>query len=353
MNIVLRILIPFSICLLLLPACMDDDNWIKKETIQLPGKGVFVINEGNFTFGNASLDFYNPENGEVINELFIKSSALPLGDVAQSMSILNQKGFVVINNSGKVYVIDIRNGKYIGKITGLTSPRHIHFINDEKAYISDLYASAIAIVNPKTYEHTGIIVTPGHPSTEEMVQIGNRLFVSCWSNDHAILVIDTDRNKVIETIETARQPSSLVVDKNNKIWVLCDGGWQQTAGIDNRPALQRINPQTLNIEQSFYFEAGESPSSLAINSGADQLIYINKSIYTMSIDATTLPEEKLLNYNGTIYYGLGINPQTDEIYVSDAIDYSQSGVVYRLTAEGLPVDTFRTGIIPGAFCFKH
>ena len=58
------------------------------------------------------------------------------------------------------------------------------------------------------------------------------------------------------------------------------------------------------------------------------------------------------NRQGTYVYGLSDDPHTSEVYIADAIDYVQSGVVYRLTGEGLPVDTFRVGITPGAFCFK-
>jgi len=52
------------------------------------------------------------------------------------------------------------------------------------------------------------------------------------------------------------------------------------------------------------------------------------------------------------YYGLDVDPVTSEIYVADAIDLVQRGVVYRYRPGGIPVDTFRVGITPGAFCFK-
>ena len=52
------------------------------------------------------------------------------------------------------------------------------------------------------------------------------------------------------------------------------------------------------------------------------------------------------------FYGLDVDPISSEIYVADAIDFVQRGMVYRFNPEGMPVDTFRTGIAPGAFCFK-
>ena len=50
--------------------------------------------------------------------------------------------------------------------------------------------------------------------------------------------------------------------------------------------------------------------------------------------------------------GLGIDPATSEVYVADAIDYVQHGVVYRFTPQGRAIDTLRVGIVPGSFCFK-
>jgi YVTN family beta-propeller protein len=336
----------------LLSGCMKDDEWIAqhRNKIQLP-KGVFIVNEGNFMYGNASLSFYDPVNREVQNDIFWNVNVLPLGDVGQSMIIHGNEAYIVMNNSGKIYIIDTSNGKYIGKITGLTSPRYVHFINEEKAYVTDLYAGKITIFNPKTNLVTDSILTNGHPSTEQMVQIGDFVYVTCWSYDNTILVIDTKDDTVAGEIKVGTQPGGIVVDQQNKIWVLCDGGWGKT-GTNPIHLLQKIDPGSRAIEMTFNLSADSKPARLAINGLQDTLLFISNGIWKMPVNSNKLPDSPFVSSKGNILYGLGIDPNSSEIYFSDAIDYSQRGIVCRYSALGARIDSFKTGIIPGAFCFK-
>ena len=332
---------------------MKDDQWVKShQSSNLMTKGVFIVNEGNFMYGNASLSFYDPLTRKLQNDIFYNSNGLPLGDVAQSMAIHNNLGYIVINNSGKVYVIDTSDGKYVGKITGLTSPRYIHFISNEKAYISDLYAGKISIVNPITYQITGSIPTPGHASTEQMVQWNDFLFVSCWSFDNKILVIDTKTDQIVNEITTGKQPGGLVIDKLGKIWTLCDGGWSRIGTTPRIPMLQRIDPSSGIVEKSFTLTSDGAPSRLAINGTGDSILFINDGIWKLGITQTSLGNHPYLVTGSHLYYSLGIDPQTSELYLSDAIDYQQQGIIYRYSSLGMKVDSFKTGIILGSFCFK-
>lgn len=345
----------FIVMMVMVSGCMKDDQWVHKHLIQgnlnLSAGGVFVVNEGNFMYGNATLSFYDTINKEVHNDVFYRVNGLPLGDVAQSMTVMNSKGYIVVNNSGKIYVIDSTTGKYTAKITGLVSPRYLHFVNSKKAYVTDLYAGKITIVNIPENTVSGQIPCPLHPSTEEMVQYGNKLFVTCWSGDKTVLVIDTSRDLVINEIPTGDQPCGIVRDKFSKIWVLCQasqGGL--TKGV---PVLHRIDPDSEKIDISLNFPAEAKPVKLAIDGTGENLYYLSANgVFRMDVSSRYLPEKPILSLDAGVLYGIGIDPVNGDIYVSDALDYQQPGWISRFDRSGVLKDRFKTGIIPGRFCFQ-
>ena len=131
-----------------------------EEEFNASSEGLFICNEGNFQYGNATLSYYDPHSKTVQNEIFYRANAMKLGDVAQSMVIRDSIGWVVVNNSHVIFAIDIHTFKEVGRITNLTSPRYIHFLSDEKAYVTQIWDNRIFIVNPKRYEITGYIDIP-------------------------------------------------------------------------------------------------------------------------------------------------------------------------------------------------
>ena len=219
-------------------ACMDYGP-LDEEAFATSGRGVFITCEGNFTWDNASLSYYDPATRQLENEVFIRANGMKLGDVAQSMSLHDGRAYVVVNNSGAVYEIDPATFRLKGIIEGVVSPRYLLFPNDTTLYVTDLYDPRITVVDSRTNRIRGHIQTNGHKSTEQMVQWGDEVFVNCWSYDDKILVVDAARETLVDSIEVGPQPSSLVLDRFGKLWTVTDG---RTAGIP--AALYRIDAET-------------------------------------------------------------------------------------------------------------
>lgn len=338
-------------------SCMEKPVPLGQRDYDFTGKkGLYITNEGNFMYGNASLSYYNPKTKEVFNNVFYNTNLIPLGDVAQSIAVRENLAYVVLNNSGGIYVVDKNTFKLKGLIKDLTSPRYIHFLSDEKAYVTDLYAMAISVINPKTFKTIKTIDLRGkssnqHPS-EQMVQYKNFVFTNCWSYDNKILVIDSNPDMLVDSITVGIQPTSLCMDKHNKIWTVTDGGYEGSPYGHEAPSLFRIDAETRKIEKKFTFKFGDWPSEVCLNGTKDTLYFINNDVWQVPVTAEEFPEKPFLPYNGTKYYGLTVDPDNSEVYTADAIDYVQPGVVYRYSAKGVALDTFKVGIIPGAFEFK-
>ena len=342
--------------LLLHTACMKWEYGLVEELDYSGSKRLFICNEGNFQYGNATLSYYDPATKKVENEIFYRANAMKLGDVCQSMIIRNGVGWVVVNNSHVVFAIDPHTFKEVGRIVNLTSPRYIHFISDEKAYITQIWDNRIFIVNPKLYKITGYIEVPNMTmesgSTEQMVQYGKYVYVNCWSYQNRILKIDTETDKVVDELVVGIQPTSLVMDCNNKLWTVTDGGYEGSPYGHEAPSLYCIDAETFTIEKQFRFKFGDWPSEVQLNGTKDKLYWLNDDVWMLDLTKENAQPEIFLPYDGTLYYGLTICPHTGDVYIADAIDYVQQGMVYRYSKDKKLLDSFYVGIIPGAFCWK-
>jgi len=318
--------------------------------------GVFVVNEGNFNWGNASVSFINFSNNSVDPDLFEPENKRPLGDVAQSMNISANQGYIVVNNSNAVEIVSLKDFSSIKSMTGFNSPRDIAFVNADKAYVTNLLGD-ITVVSLRTMEVKSVIKTANW--TEQMVSFGNMMFVSAigkytdpnTSRSAKVLVINTLTDQIIDSIKTGKEPLGMVIDKKEKVWVLCTGGYDHVEA----PSLIRIDPLLLEVEKTFTFTSAQNiPSRLCINGTGDTLYFIRDGIFQMPVTAATLPTQAIIPSQGRLFYGLGINPANGNIFASDAVDYVQNGWVYQFSSSnGQLLHSYQVGRIPGSFCFPN
>ncbi len=311
----------------------------------ISGKGVYITNEGGFTYNNASVSFFDSKTGVVVQDIYKKVNQIPLGDVCQSMTMFNTKTYIVVNNSSKVEVVNMQDFLRTSTITGFTSPRYLLPVSNNKAYVTDLYANAITIVDLSSNSISGNI--PIKKGTEQLTIIYGHVFVThLFSNQ--LYVINAQQDVVEDSITVGYGASSLQQDKNGKLWVLCSGDSLQHLSS----ALYKINPITKVIEHSFIFSGNNLAWRLTMNGNKDTLYFLNKDVYRMSITDMQLPPTPFIAAGNRMLYGLGVEPSSGDVYVSDAIDYAQRGKVFRYQNDGMLIQSFLAGIIPGDFYFN-
>ncbi len=312
--------------------------------------GLFVLNQGNFTYANASLSYYNPADQSTMPSVFHQVNGVPLGDVAQSLSVFEDKVYLVINNSGLIYIIDRHSGEFITKITGFESPRQLLVLNSDKAYVSDLYANYISVLSLATNEITDKIQLGR--SSEAMVLAAGKVFVAHWSEynqtreNNMVMVIDPETDQLVDSIQVGKEPNSMVEDGGGKVWVLCSGGY---LNLEN-PSLWQIDPVTKQVIQSFYYQEKQSnPVGLSYDVLNQSLLFLNGDVFSMSTSDADLPSNVFIESGDRNFYALFVHPDNGDIYLSDAGNYLSNGMVYRYNANGLETDYFDAGIIPGFF----
>ncbi len=47
-----------------------------------------------------------------------------------------------------------------------------------------------------------------------MVQLDQYIYMNCWSFDNQVLVIDSEPDRVMDSIEVFKQPNSMVLDEH-------------------------------------------------------------------------------------------------------------------------------------------
>lgn len=343
----IRVLGILLLFVLLISACVDDEA-VAPEWGELD-KHVFVLNQGNFNSSNGSITALSRETGTVWNDIFNLVNDFKLGDVVQSMTIHNDKAYIVVNNSAKIEVADATTLESLATIDGLASPRYFLAVNDEKAYVTNLVfggTTTLDVIDLQTNQVTQSIPTAWG---EQMVMADGKVFVGIM-NSYDVLVIDTATDTVTDTLAVAYAPNSLKVDKNGQVWVLSDGGFYG----EDTPALHQINPTTLAIEQTFSFtNATASPKNMAINTSKDKLYFLDAGdIYSFDITADELPLTPFIAEDNVLFGGLDIDPETDDIYAADTGDFQSSGTVFFYKNDGTLINTFEAGIGTSAFCFQ-
>lgn len=304
---------------------------------------VVIGNEGAFNNENASLTLIDLDAHSVEHDVYSKSNDdLPLGDVLQSMERHGDELYLVVNNSAKIEVVDAHTFERNRTIAiDGSSPRYMAFLPDGRAYVSDLFANGLHIIDPSTGTYESLLDLGVW--AEQMVVLDGLVYATCPTAD-SLLVIDPSEDEVIGGVGLSTGPDDLKVDADGRLWVMADGAWDGSA----EPALQVIDPSTPEVIRTLSFPSGTGYNGImCLSEDGDQVYCVaGGDIYRMDISEVALPAAPWIESDGRSFYGLNTDPETGEIFATHVPDFSQSGEVYVFDEQGETVRVYEAGIAP-------
>lgn len=366
-----------AVCLFLCLACREDLPVLRSESeaVSRPGspheiKGMFVLNEGNMGSNKCTLDFLDFRSGFYTRNIYPERNpevVKELGDVGNDLQVYGNRLYAVINCSHYVEVMDVRTARHIGSVN-VTNCRYIVFAGD-KAYVSS-YAGPVQIdpnarpgkiveFDVNTLQITREVVVGYQP--EEMVIKDGLLYVANSGGyrfpnyDRTVSVVDLGTFEVVNTIDVAINLHRMRLAPDGLIYVSSRGDYYGTKSdvfvID--PEAQRVIGR-LGVAASEMCMDGDELYLISVEwsyvSAKNEIrytLYDTRKREILPRNFITDGTEKDIS----IPYGLGVNPETKEIFVSDATNYVTPGYLYCFSPEGKLKWKVRTGDIPAHFAF--
>ena len=306
----------------------------------------YVLCEGNFGTANSSLWSFNSSGGSNL-PIHWDENSNPLGDVGQSLTIFNDKLFIVMNNSHTIEVMDLTEGaQYLTTINlPNASPRYLYAENSI-GYVTSWGLNAIIVLNLNNMETIDTIQVNGMP--EYIINYQNHLYVSIpsntdWSTNDQVIKIDKDNYNIVTSFTVEPGPSMMVL-KDSLLYISSssyDDSWNTYAGTS------KINLQSNEVSR---YNAGQTS-----NYGSDIFSFQN-NIYRLfdggvvPIDEDLSPDSsEIIGDFGSIYsaYAHG-----DYIYFGKS-DYIAPDTVLVVNSNSELISNYIVGAIPGSFAFTN
>lgn len=328
---------------MLFTACKPEDSTLSGNF----EKGILILNEGNFGSGNS--DVTHHINNTTQQNIFNLSNNRPLGDVGQSMAYYDGKYYIVVNNSDKIEVVDM-NFKSVTAFEGIIQPRYMEFING-KAYVSSWgNGGQVYVIEPATGAILKII--PTDLGSEKMLCHDGYIYVAnCggWATGNTISIINTATDDIELTVEVGTNPTDIILDDQNNIWILLAGQYAANWLDVTDAGLVKFNPQTNEIIATIPFNISTGQANSLCSKGGLLYYIYNGGINEIATDATEAPTTPIILGN---FYKLHINNTT--FYACDAGNFTEQGNVFVFNAGSeTATDTIPTGIGPSYILFRN
>jgi hypothetical protein len=334
-----RILIFIILLSWIFTSCESGTNPAPEKVVMENGNMVLVGHEGNFKWGNAGLGLINLNHAQTDMDIYKTLNKKSLGDVFQSATWWNLQWWVVVNNSGKIEVLD-KELKMVKTVTGFTSPRYLLPVSDTKAYVTDLYGKEIRVVSPGQTTAGNRIAMPGW--TEEMALVDGKVYVVCKTNAKVIRV-DPVLDEVVDSILLPGKATSVAKAGAKKVWI----GFE--SGTATKPGVCLFDADSSRIVKIWHSDSDEKiPDRFQASATGDSLFFICGVPCFLKAWGSDFVRLPLGSGN---WYGLGYDARRQQLFASDAKDYLQNSRILQMDISGKIIKEWKGGIITSRFYF--
>jgi hypothetical protein len=374
--------VPVIISAALLASCRGDGEEIVPPVVTpvTPGesgpvKGFFLLNEANMGSNKASIDYFDSESGNYYQNIYPAintTETYELGDVGNDIKVYGGKLYAVLNVSGYVEVMDVRTAKHVAAITvpNLPNLRNIVF-DGGYAYVSsyncpvqvtpDAPPGCVVKIDTATMTEAGRVSVGYQP--EEMVIRGRKLYVANSGGyrvpgyDSTVSVIDLDDfTREQKRITAGINLHRMELDSDSNIYVSSRG---DTRGIPSNTYIIDRNDavsKTLDLPCNSMAAGGDSMYVCSVEWSS--VTQKNTVTYAIVNTKTQTVVSRSFITDGTeqqivLPYGIAVHPGNRDIYITDAKDHVNPGVIYCFSRYGKLKWSRTTGDIPAHIAFTR
>ncbi|MBQ7530392.1 MAG: YncE family protein [Paludibacteraceae bacterium] len=345
----------------------------KGDTVRNEIAGFYLLNEGNMGSNKSTLDYYDYATATYSRDIYAEANPnVPkeLGDVGNDLKIYGGRLYAVINCSNKVEVLDARTCKRIGQVD-IPNCRYITF-DGRYAYVTSyagpvsLDASHAQIGYVARFDTAALQIDAtclvGYQPDEPAV-VGGKLYVANSGGymvpdyDSTVSVIDLTSFTETKRITVAKNLWRVRADRYGQLWVSSRGDYYDTpaklycidTNTDRLVDSVSIAVSALDIAGDSLYACATAWDYVEMDDVLSYSIVNVRTRETVSTNFITDGTDAQIQKP----YGIKVNPLTGDIYVTDAKNYVNPGMLHCYSPAGKLQWSVRTGDIPAQIAFLY
>jgi hypothetical protein len=336
-------------------SCDDDDDSATCPTPVIPRYGVYVINEGNYSYQiNGTLDFlgYDVAKGtySMTDSIFEKVNGRSLGGTPNDALIFSDSLLcIAVADEDRVEFVNTTTKKASAAVS-IDSPRELAYESGSNYLYVSSYTGKVYKIDMTTRTIAGESEKVG-ANLEGIAVAGNKLYVcnSCnpdYTYNKNVVELNANTLAKNQDIEVVDNPVD-VINAGSAIFILSMGNYAD-------------KPATVQMLKDGQLSTIGNATMMAYDAYNDQLYMINApfggdkeyKVYNLKNGQTTT---FLTNPDIFSPYSLAVNPVNGDVFITSSTknpdtgyaDYTADCKLYRYTSAGILLGTYDCGVNPG------